>query len=216
MVFLTSELSFPHPQNADKSGILAVGGDLSAERLMLAYRNGIFPWYNENEPILWWSPEERMVLFPEKLHISKSMRPLLNQNKFEVTFNHAFDKVITACAKTKREGQNGTWLSDDMINAYINLHQKGFAHSVEAWQDNELVGGLYGIYLKSCGVFCGESMFAHQSNASKYAFIKMVEHYKTLGLKLVDCQIYTTHLERMGAELIHRNEFLSVLGLSDF
>ncbi|MGX1023198.1 leucyl/phenylalanyl-tRNA--protein transferase [Flavobacterium sp. CS20] len=211
MVFLTSELWFPHPQNADESGVLAVGGDLSAERLMLAYRNGIFPWYNENEPILWWSPDQRMVLFPEKLHISKSMRPLLNQNKFKVTFNQAFEKVIAACATTPREGQDGTWLSDEMIKAYTNLHKKGFAHSVETWQDDELVGGLYGVYLKSCGVFCGESMFAHQSNASKFAFIKMVEHYKTLGLKLVDCQIYTPHLERLGAELIDRDEFLKVL-----
>lgn len=211
MVFLTSELWFPPPQNADESGVLAVGGDLSFERLLLAYRNGIFPWYNDNEPILWWSPEERMVLFPEKLHISKSMRPLLNQNKFEVTFDQAFEQVIKACAKTPREGQNGTWLSDAMIKAYLQLHEKGYAHSVEAWQGDELVGGLYGIYLKSCGVFCGESMFAHQSNASKYAFIKMVEHYKTIGLKLIDCQIYTPHLERLGAELIDRDEFLKVL-----
>ena len=211
MVFLTSELWFPHPNQADESGILAVGGDLSAERLILAYRNGIFPWYNENEPILWWSPEERMVLFPEKLHISKSMRPMLNQNKFKVTFDQAFDQVINACAAIPREGQNGTWLSDDMISAYTNLHQKGFAHSVEAWQDDELVGGLYGIYLKSCGVFCGESMFAHRSNASKYAFIKMIEHYSTKGLKLIDCQIYTPHLERLGAELINRDEFLKGL-----
>ncbi|TKS57697.1 leucyl/phenylalanyl-tRNA--protein transferase [Mesohalobacter halotolerans] len=211
MVFLTSELWFPHPRHADESGILAVGGDLSAERLILAYRNGIFPWYNENEPILWWSPEERMVLFPEKLHISKSMRPLLNQKKFEVTFNQAFEQVIKACAATPRKGQNGTWLSDQMMNAYINLHQKGYAHSVEAWQDNELVGGLYGIYLKSYGVFCGESMFAHQSNASKYAFIKMIEYYKSKGLKLVDCQIYTRHLERLGAETIDRKRFLNFL-----
>ncbi len=211
MVFLTSELWFPHPNKADESGILAVGGDLSPERLMLAYRNGIFPWYNENEPILWWSPDERMVLFPEKLHISKSMRPFLNQNKFKVTFNQVFEQVIKACASTPREGQNGTWLSDEMLSAYINLHQKGHAHSIEAWQGDELVGGLYGIYLKSCGVFCGESMFAHQSNASKFAFIKMVEHYKTLGLKLIDCQIHTPHLERLGAELIGRDEFLKVL-----
>lgn len=211
MVFLTSELWFPHPKNADESGILAVGGDLSAERLMLAYRSGIFPWYNENEPILWWSPEERMVLFPEKLHISKSMRPLLNQNKFQVSFNQAFEKVITACASVPREGQNGTWISDEMLSAYTILHQKGYAHSIEAWQDNKLVGGLYGIYLKRFGVFCGESMFAHQSNASKYAFIKMVQHYKAKGLKLIDCQIYTPHLERLGAELVTRKHFLNYL-----
>ncbi len=211
MVFLTSELWFPHPRNTDDSGILAVGGDLSEERLILGYRNGIFPWYNENEPILWWSPDERMVLFPDKLHISKSMRPFLNQNKFEVTFNKAFEQVISACANTPRGGQDGTWLSDEMIRAYNNLHQKDIAHSVEAWKDGKLVGGLYGIYLKHCGVFCGESMFSYQSNASKLAFIKMVEHYKTLGLKLVDCQIYTQHLERLGAELISRETFLNYL-----
>jgi len=211
MVFLTSELWFPNPKFTDESGILAVGGDLSAERLMLAYRKGIFPWYNEDEPVLWWCPDERMVLFPDDLHISKSMKPLLNQNKFDVTYNKAFDQVISNCASTKREGQNGTWLSDEMIRAYKTLHKNGFAHSVEAWQDGKLVGGLYGVYLKGCGIFCGESMFAHQSNASKYAFIKMIEHYKIKGLHLVDCQIYTPHLASLGAKLIDRSLFLNYL-----
>lgn len=211
MVFLTSELWFPNPEYTDEYGILGVGGDLSAERLMLAYSNGIFPWYNENEPILWWCPSERMVLFPEKLHIAKSMRPLLNQNKFEITFNQAFEEVILACAKVKREGQKGTWINDEMVNAYKNLHQKGYAQSVEAWQDGELVGGLYGIYLRGLGIFCGESMFTHVSNASKYAFIKMVEHFSAQRLRLIDCQIYTPHLETLGAELIERREFLKFL-----
>ena len=211
MVFLTSELWFPNPEYTDESGILAVGGDLSAKRLILAYRNGIFPWYNEDEPILWWCPDERMVLFPEKLHIAKSMRPLLNQNKFKITYNQAFDEVIAACAKINRKGQGGTWISDDMKKAYINLHEKGFAQSVEAWQDGQLVGGLYGIYLQGCGIFCGESMFSSQSNASKVAFIKMVEHFLANGLRLVDCQVYNSHLESLGAELICRNEFLNYL-----
>lgn len=211
MVFLTSELWFPNPELADDSGILAVGGDLSAERLMLAYRNGIFPWYNEDEPILWWSPDQRMVLFPDQLHISKSMRPLLKQNRFEITYNQAFDQVIMACAHTKRKGQNGTWISDEMIEAYKILHVKGFAHSVEVWRDSKLVGGLYGIYLQGCGVFCGESMFSYESNASKYAFINMITDYKSKGLVLVDCQMYTSHLHRLGAELIERDEFLAYL-----
>lgn len=211
MVFLTSEMWFPNPRYADESGILAVGGDLSSERLMLAYQNGIFPWYNEGEPILWWCPDERMVLFPDKLHVSKSMQTLLNQNKFEVTYNQAFDEVIKACADTKRKGQHGTWIGDEMIEAYKNLHQKGFAQSVEAWHDGKLVGGLYGIYLQGSGVFCGESMFAHESNASKYAFIKMVKHFKNKGLRLVDCQIYTPHLERFGAELVKKQVFLNYL-----
>lgn len=211
MIFLTSELWFPNPENTDESGILAVGGDLSAEHLMLAYRHGIFPWYNEDEPILWWCPVERMVLFPEKLHISKSMRPLLKQNKFEITFNQAFNEVIKACADIKRKGQNGTWINDEMIKAYKILHQKGFAHSVEVWQNDKLVGGLYGIYLQGSGIFCGESMFSRISNASKVAFIKMVEHFGTRRLQLVDCQIYTPHLASLGGELIERQAFLNYL-----
>lgn len=212
MVFLTSELWFPPPEKTHESGILAVGGDLSEERLLLAYKNGIFPWFNEEDPILWWCPEERMVLFPENLHISKSMRPLLNKQQFKITFNEAFEEVMLACASVKRKGQDGTWITEDMISAYKNLHDKGIAQSVEAWGNKgELVGGLYGVYLKKRGVFCGESMFTRQSNASKYAFINMVEHFKTKGLKLVDCQIYTSHLESLGAQLIEREVFLSYL-----
>lgn len=211
MVFLTSELWFPPPEQAHESGVLAIGGDLSEERLLLAYKNGIFPWFNKEDPILWWCPEQRMVLFPENLHISKSMKPLLNNNKFKITFNQAFDEVMMACASIKRKGQEGTWITDDMVSAYKNLHEMGIAQSVEAWNDGQLVGGLYGIYLKDCAVFCGESMFTRQSNASKYAFIKMVEHFKTKGLEIVDCQIYTSHLESLGAQLIEREVFLSYL-----
>lgn len=211
MVLLASEIWFPHPDQTHESGILAIGGDLSVERLLLAYENGIFPWYSEDEPILWWCPDERMVLFPDKLHISKSMKPLLNKNKFKVTFNQAFEQVILACATSKRDNQNGTWLTDEMISAYRTLHGRGIAQSVEAWENNKLVGGLYGIFLKEFGVFCGESMFTRKSNASKFAFIKMVEHFKTQGLKLIDCQVYTPHLESLGAELIEREVFLSYL-----
>jgi leucyl/phenylalanyl-tRNA--protein transferase len=211
MVFLTSELWFPDLNQTHESGIVAVGGDLSVERLLLAYRSGIFPWFNEDDPILWWCPDQRMVLFPEKLHISKSMRPLLKKNKFKVTFNQAFEKVMTACATIEREGQAGTWITDEMILAYSSLHKMGIAQSVEVWDQDSLVGGLYGIYLKEHGVFCGESMFAKKSNASKYAFIKMVEHFQTKGLKLIDCQIHTTHLESLGAQLIEREVFLDYL-----
>lgn len=211
MIFLTSELWFPNPSQTHESGILAVGGDLSAERLLLAYQSGIFPWYNEDDPILWWCPDQRMVLFPENLHISKSMRALLRKNKFRITYNQAFEEVINACATIKRPGQHGTWIIDDMILAYKSLHEMGIAQSVEAWHDNKLVGGLYGIYLEDKCVFCGESMFTKQSNASKYAFIKMVEHFQSKGLKIVDCQIYTSHLESLGAQLIERDVFLKYL-----
>lgn len=211
MVFLTSDLWFPDPKQTHESGIIAVGGDLSVDRLLLAYHNGIFPWFNEDDPILWWCPEQRMVLFPDNLHISKSMRPLLNQNRYTVTFNEAFGDVVNACATIKRKGQKGTWITEQMIAAYNSLHKKNIAQSVEVWEENNLVGGLYGVYLKEQGVFCGESMFARKSNASKFAFIKMIEHFKTKGLRLVDCQIHTDHLESLGAQLIERDVFLSYL-----
>jgi leucyl/phenylalanyl-tRNA--protein transferase len=212
MVFLTSEIWFPYPGQTHESGIIAVGGDLSVDRLVLAYNKGIFPWFTEDDPILWWCPEQRMVLFPDNLHISKSMRSLVRKNKFKITYNQAFKEVLNACAKIKRSGQDGTWITDEMIQAYNKLHEMGIAQSVEAWdEDNKLAGGLYGLYLKEKGVFCGESMFTRQNNASKYAFIKMVEHFKTKGLKLVDCQIHTSHLESLGAQLIERDVFLSYL-----
>ncbi len=213
MVLLSSELWFPHPEQTHESGILAVGGDLSLERLLLAYENGIFPWYNKNEPILWWCPEERMVLFPDNLHVSKSMRPYFNQNKFEVTYNECFEEVIVSCSEAPRKGQNGTWLTKDMIEAYLQLHKSGFAQSVEVWHEDKLVGGLYGVYLKHKNIFCGESMFAKESNASKYGFIKMVQYYKDKGVKLIDCQVHNAHLASLGAQLISRAQFLSFLGL---
>jgi leucyl/phenylalanyl-tRNA--protein transferase len=211
MVLLTSELWFPDPGQTHESGIIAVGGDLSVDRLILAYNKGIFPWFTEDDPILWWCPEQRMVLFPQNLHISKSMKALLRKNRFKITYNRAFEEVIKACAKIKRPGQEGTWITDNMVSSYKTLHKMGIAQSVEAWDDDKLVGGLYGIYLKERGVFCGESMFARQSNASKYAFIKMVQYYQTKGLKIVDCQIHTNHLESLGAQLIEREVFLSYL-----
>jgi leucyl/phenylalanyl-tRNA--protein transferase len=211
MTILSSELWFPKPDQTHQSGIIAVGGDLSPERLLLAYNSGIFPWYNEDEPILWWCPEDRMVLFPENLHISKSMRPYLNKEKFKVTFNTCFKDVIFACSKVYRKGQNGTWINREMIEAYLRLHQMGYAHSVEVWKDENLVGGLYGIYLKKQGVFCGESMFSKMSNASKYAFIKMVKSYQKKGVRMIDCQVYTDHLKSLGAQLIDRDEFLKFL-----
>ncbi|MEQ3662330.1 MAG: leucyl/phenylalanyl-tRNA--protein transferase, partial [Flavobacterium sp.] len=192
-------------------GILAVGGDLSSERLLLAYKNGIFPWFEEDEPILWWSPEERMVLFFEDLKISKSMRNVLNKGEFKVTFNKDFKAVMTNCQKAKRVGQNGTWITNDMINAYCKLHELGFAKSVEVWKNEELVGGLYGIDLGD--VFCGESMFSKVSNASKVAFITLAQKLEKANYKLIDCQVHNSHLESLGCVEIEREEFMAILRL---
>lgn len=211
MYFLTKELWFPDPTETSKDGVLAIGGDLSPERLILAYRNGIFPWFNDNEPIIWWSPTKRMVLFPENLKISKSMRSVINKDTFRYTINQSFEDVILNCAKIKRKHEEGTWITNPMIKAYTELHDLGHAHSVETWQGDELVGGLYGIYLKDKGIFCGESMFTKVSNASKFAFIHMIRHYNAKGLKLVDCQMHTSHLESLGAKLIPRHKFLDYL-----
>lgn len=209
MYFLTKELYFPPVEEASPEGILAVGGDLSTERLLLAYKSGIFPWFEEDEPILWWSPEERMVLFFEYLKISKSMRNVLNKSDFKVTFNKDFKAVITNCQNVKRIGQNGTWITDDMINAYCKLHELGFAKSVEVWKDNELVGGLYGIDLGD--VFCGESMFSKVSNASKVAFITLAQKLEKSNYKLIDCQVHNNHLESLGCVEIDREEFMAIL-----
>ena len=209
MYFLTKELYFPPVEETSPEGILAVGGDLSPERLMLAYKSGIFPWFEEDEPILWWSPEERMVLFFEDLKISKSMRNILKKNEFSVTFNKDFKAVITNCQNVKRVGQNGTWITDDMINAYCKLHELGFAKSVEVWKNNELVGGLYGIDLGD--VFCGESMFSKISNASKVAFITLAQKLEKADYKLIDCQVHNNHLESLGCVEIDREEFMAIL-----
>ncbi|WP_425076680.1 leucyl/phenylalanyl-tRNA--protein transferase [Psychroserpens sp. S379A] len=208
MELLGDDIVFPEVSKASKEGILAVGGDLSIERLLEAYKNGIFPWFEEDEPILWWSPDPRFVLFPEKLKISKSMRQVMRNSDFRITVNEDFEAVIDNCSKIKRAGQNGTWITNELKEAYIKLHELGFAKSVEVWLDNELVGGLYGVDLNN-GVFCGESMFSKVSNASKVGFISFVQN---TNYKLIDCQVYTNHLESLGAEEMSRQEFLKHLG----
>jgi leucyl/phenylalanyl-tRNA---protein transferase len=205
---LDKEINFPHVDLAEPDGLLAIGGDLSEERLLSAYRKGIFPWY-EGSHILWWCPDPRFVLFPESLHISKSMRTLLNQRRFAFTVNQAFPQVISQCKTVPRKGQLGTWINDDVKRAYISLHKMGYAHSAEAWKDGQLVGGLYGIRMGK--VFFGESMFSRESNASKYVFIKYVEQLKSEGVEMIDCQVYTEHLESLGARMIPRKKFISLL-----
>ena len=207
MHFLTQKIEFPDASEASVEGLLAVGGDLSSKRLLHAYQNGIFPWFDKQEPILWWSPDPRFVLFPNNLKVSKSMKQLLKKNVFKVTENTVFNKVIENCAQKKRVGQLGTWITDEMIEAYKKLHQLGYAKSIEVWQNQELVGGLYGIDLGN-GVFCGESMFAKVSNASKVGFIIFVQNS---DYKLIDCQLHTKHLESLGAKNISRLDFLKHL-----
>ena len=209
MYRLTDALLFPSPEQASAEGIVAVGGDLKPERVMLAYRKGIFPWFESDDFLLWWSPDPRMVLFPDRLKISKSMRTVLLKKKFEVTFNKAFDQVVEACAKVKRFGQNGTWITPGLMEVYSTLHIQGHAHSVEVWEEGSLVGGLYGIDLGT--VFCGESMFSKSSNASKVALIFLVKELKKNKYELIDCQVPTQHLASMGAEPISRTEFLTFL-----
>lgn len=209
MYFLFDNLYFPPVSEADEEGILAVGGDLSPERLKLAYKNGIFPWFNEGEPILWWAPDPRMVLFLDELIISKSMRNILNRKQFTVTFNTNFKEVISNCQKIQRIGQDGTWISDDIVESYCELNRQGIAKSVEVWQEGELVGGLYGVDLGH--VFCGESMFSKVSNASKVAFISLVKHLEEKNYKLLDCQVYNPHLDSLGCREIDREEFMDIL-----
>lgn len=209
MIVLDSKLVFPPAHLANEDGILAIGGDLSTERLLLAYRNGIFPWYNEGEPIIWWCPDPRFVLFPDQLKVSKSMETVVRSNRFRFTINRAFEKVIEHCKTTPRPGQEGTWITEAVQKAYNNLHQAGYAHSAEAWKDGELVGGLYGIRIGK--VFFGESMFSKESNASKFAFIQYVKQLQREGVALIDCQVYTLHMETMGATMIDRERFLRLL-----
>ena len=208
MIFLSERLVFPDIHNADPNGVLAVGGDLSIERLTLAYRNGIFPWYAEGEPIVWCSPDPRMVLYPDDLRVSKSMHQFINSKKHRVTFNTAFASVISNCKSIDRskQGQSGTWITTEMQDAYIDLHKCGLAKSVEVWKDNELVGGLYGVEVGN--IFCGESMFSKISNASKLAFIALVRQNK---YALIDCQVYNSHLASLGAKEIERNVFVGYL-----
>jgi leucyl/phenylalanyl-tRNA--protein transferase len=205
---LNNELVFPPVDQAEPDGLLAVGGDLSVERLLLAYRQGIFPWY-EGRHILWWSPDPRFVLFPDELKESKSMRQIIRKNVFEFRVDTAFSEVITNCKTVARRGQESTWITDEVRSAYIRLHEEGYAHSAEAWLDGRLVGGLYGIRMGRA--FFGESMFSKESNASKYAFIQYVRLLRAEGVELIDCQVYTEHLESLGARMIPRSEFIKKL-----
>src|SRR5690606_13049824 len=207
MILLSEDISFPQVHLADEDGLLAIGGDLSPERLIVAYKNGIFPWFSVGEPILWWSPNPRFVLFPEKLKVSKSIKQILRNKDFTVTVNRAFREVVTACSKIKRSGQTDTWITTDMIEAYVNLYELGYAKSVEVWEGDRLVGGLYGVDVNN-GVFCGESMFSKVSNASKVAFITFIQN---TNYKLIDCQVYTNQLESLGAEDMPRDAFLNYL-----
>ena len=203
-------IEFPNPHFANEDGIVAIGGDLSPERLLLAYRIGLFPWFNADEPILWWSLDPRLVLFPKDLYIAKSMRPYFNQQKFKVTFDRHFEQVVRACQLNNRKNQsNGTWISEDIVQAYTRMHALGYAHSVEVWQGEDLVGGLYGMAIGK--VFFGESMFTEVSNASKVGFITLVQKLTALGYWMIDCQQQTQHLTSMGATPIKRTLFMKVL-----
>lgn len=201
---------FPNPACALPDGLLAVGGDLHPERLLEAYKKGIFPWFNEEEPPLWWSPDPRCVLLPEKLRISHSMKPLLRKSAFDFRVDTAFEEVMRCCQLSPRPGQDGTWITEEVIAGYTALHRMGHAHSAEAWQNGQLVGGLYGVRLGR--VFFGESMFSFASNSSKYAFINWVQLLQSQGVEMIDCQVPTDHLMRLGAELISRKVFLEKLG----
>ncbi len=205
---LTRSLTFPPAREAEE-GVVAIGGDLSPERLMLAYQSGIFPWFNENDPIVWWSPDPRYVLYPEKVHVSTSMKRSIRKKEFKITYNQDFEGVIEQCKKISRKGQSGTWITDPMKAAYIQLFQLGYAKSVEAWKDNELAGGMYGVDLGD--IFCGESMFSRVSNASKAALIHFMNDFQSQGGRLLDCQVYSDHLASLGAEEISRNDFLDLL-----
>ncbi len=206
MHYLDKSIWFPDVDTATEDGLLAIGGDLSIKRLVYAYKRGVFPWFEDNQPILWWSPDPRMVLFPEELKVSKSMKQVLRNSNFMVTINKAFKEVIRECSLAKREGQSGTWITKEMIDAYTKLYELGYAKSVEVWLEDELVGGLYGVDLGA--IFCGESMFARVSNASKVAFITFLQNSNYV---LVDCQVYTAHLSSLGAREIPRKEFIHLL-----
>lgn len=209
IAILTDDLVFPPLEQALPDGLLAIGGSLSRERLLLAYRSGIFPWFSDDDPLLWWSPDPRFVLFPEELKVSRSMKQEMKRNRFSFTINTAFEAVIHHCRHTARKDQDGTWITDEIEAAYTGLHREGYAVSAEAWMDGVLVGGLYGILLGK--VFFGESMFSHVSNASKYAFINWVHHLQHNGVALIDCQVHTEHLESLGARMIARSQFVRLV-----
>lgn len=207
--FSEDQFQFPPLYKADEEGLLLIGGSVTPERVLEAYTKGIFPWYSKDDVPLWWSPDPRFVLFPEELHISRSMRKLLAKNSFEFRINTAFEQVITACATVPRNGQNGTWITPEMQEVYTELYRRGYACTAEAWHKGELAGGVYGILLGK--VFFGESMFSRKTNASKFAFIKWVQHLQQEGMQLVDCQVYTPHVESLGARLISRDDFVSLI-----
>jgi leucyl/phenylalanyl-tRNA---protein transferase len=209
-VFLLSDtIEFPPPHLASEEGLLAVGGDLTQKRLLLAYRMGIFPWFSNNEPILWWSPDPRLVLYPHEIKISKTLKKIIKKEVFKVTMDLAFNEVINQCAQVRLKKNQGTWIIEDIIEAYCQLHESGFAHSVEVWRQGELAGGLYGVSLGKC--FFGESMFTRISNASNIALFKLVEYLKKLSFDMIDCQVATEHLTRFGARQIPRIRFLNQL-----
>ncbi len=208
---LTPDLWFPDPEYATSEGLLAIGGDLSVTRLLLAYNSGIFPWYEKGQSILWWSPDPRMILFPHKFKVSKSLRNILKSKKFHITVNRNFPDVIKYCATVKRKGQEGTWITPAMQRAYIDLHQRGHALSIEVWEHDRLVGGLYGVDIPGKRVFCGESMFSLVSNASKVAFYYLSKYAISQNYKFIDCQLYNRHLESLGAEEMSRHNFLALL-----
>jgi leucyl/phenylalanyl-tRNA--protein transferase len=208
-IYLSDDDPFPPINEADADGILAIGGDLSTTRLLSAYRNGIFPWFSDDEPIIWWAPDPRFVLLPDRLHISKNMQRVLRSDTFRTTRDQDFQAVITACRHMPRPDQPGTWITEDMQAAYIALHEAGHAHSIEVWQDDALVGGLYGVVAGGC--FCGESMFATVSNASKVALVALVAHLKQQGFHMIDSQVHNDHMESMGAEIIPRVQFMQRL-----
>ncbi len=205
---INEDIIFPPVEFAEDNGILAIGGDLSPERLLHAYSQGIFPWYSDDDPIIWWSPDPRFVLFPSEIKISKSMRQVLSRKIFNITYDRNFEAVIKGCSEP-RNGQEGTWITDEMLAAYTALHRLGFAHSVEAWDEDGLAGGLYGVSLGRC--FFGESMFTSKANASKASFITMSKKLHELGFLIIDCQVYTDHLESLGARSISRHEFINIV-----
>lgn len=209
---LSDELIFPNPRLADPHGLLAVGGDLSTERLLLAYENGIFPWYSEDQPILWFSPDPRLVLFPDKFSASKSLAKTIRKKLYDVRFDTNFEDVIVECSKIERKDQDGTWITDDMIDAYTRLHKEGYAHSVETYYEGDLVGGLYGVSLG--GAFFGESMFHKMADASKVALYHLVQRLKEWDFDFIDSQVVTEHLKSLGAEEISRNRYLDILNLT--
>jgi len=209
-IFLISgETEFPNPQLASPEGLLAVGGDLSRERLIRAYQKGIFPWYSEGEPIMWWSPDPRLVLYPEEVRISRSLKKTITKGLFRITMDRAFEKVIKGCARTRRRDEAGTWIVKEMIDAYCDLHEAGYAHSVESWIGDELVGGLYGVSLGGC--FFGESMFSTRNDASKVAFVRLVKCLRQQSFCLIDCQVTTGHMIRFGAREVPRPRFMAEL-----